>query len=49
MSNTQDEDMKAELSFHAYNDPPVTDLEMVGMSEFHKENRNTETQKRRRT
>ncbi len=39
--NTMTEDQKAELSYYAYRNPPVTDLEMVAQFEYFKERRNT--------
>ena len=41
-------ELKAELAYHEYKTPPVTDLQMVAMAEYHKENRNTKSKRRRK-
>ena len=43
--NNYTEDMKKELSAHEYRNPPVTDLQMEAMANYHKENSNTKSER----
>ena len=46
--NTYTEDMKAELAYHEYKNPPVTDLQMEAQSKYREENRTTKLERRKK-